>query len=232
MVPGQIQLPEPRNNTTTLHSLFAAQDVQRWYWSAVSFALISGHLLTDSWNPSLRHLVWLQQLPLTHLTHGTRFCLQHFVIEYIPIPVSRAWSDVKWIRGADLHSRSAGHKIMLFPIARRWKLSRFSNILYSFSNPISIKILFNIFFFIYAKFFRNDLLTTVFFSGQIFVNISHLFRARRNSKQLDSGNAYYNPLHKLCLFFTRAFAKFGKAILAASCLSVCQSARTEQLAFH
>ena len=114
MVPGQIQLPEPRNNTTTLHSLFAAQDVQRWYWSAVSFALISGHLLTDSWNPSLRHLVWLQQLPLTHLTHGTRFCLQHFVIEYIPIPVSRAWSDVKWIRGADLHSRSAGHKIMCY----------------------------------------------------------------------------------------------------------------------
>jgi len=93
MVPGQIQLPEPRNNTTTLHSLFAAQDVQRWYWSAVSFALISGHLLTDSWNPSLHHFVWLQQPPLTHLVHGTRFCLQHFVIEYIPIPVSCAWSD-------------------------------------------------------------------------------------------------------------------------------------------
>jgi len=114
MVPGQIQLPKQRNKTTTLHSLFASQDVQRWYWLVVSFALISGHLLTDSRTPPIRHLVWLEQLRLTHLVQGTRFCLQHFVIEYIPIPVICARSDAKWIHGEDLHSRSAGHKIMYY----------------------------------------------------------------------------------------------------------------------
>ena len=115
--------------------------------------LFTGWLCFDVWalanrqSSLTRHLVWFVATPnnscgTRNKTLLTAFCYRGYS--------SSSYLCVKW-RKENTWSRppqslSLPQNCVSFPTARRWNLSWFTGILFSFSTPISSEILFNIIF--------------------------------------------------------------------------------------